>query len=86
MIYNERLLKRQKRQNHWVLNRTLFHQQVGLAVGDIESVQRNATLQRMAMQVSFVVEVEDKYPKIVTRRIYNPSLQLKPNAHKNKLR
>lgn len=28
---------------------------IGLAVGDIESVRRNAQLKRLAMQVSFVV-------------------------------
>lgn len=55
-------------------------------MGDIESVQRTATLQRMAMQVSFVAEVENKYPKFITRKIYNPSLELKPNAYKGKLR
>ncbi|KAL9969322.1 hypothetical protein ACROYT_G021521 [Oculina patagonica] len=58
---------------------------VGLAVGDIESVQRTATLQRMAMQVSFVAEVENKYPRFITRRIYNPLLELKPNARKGRL-
>ena len=57
-----------------------------MAVGDIESVQRTATLQRMAMQVSFVAEVEDKYPRFITRRIYNPSLELKPNSYKGKFR
>ena len=40
----------------------------------------------MAMQVSFVAEVEDKYPRFITRRIYNPSLELKPNAYRSKLR
>ncbi len=56
-----------------------------MAVGDIESVQRTATLQRMAMQVSFVAEVENKYPRFITRRIYNPLLELKPNARKGRL-
>ena len=62
-----------------------FNIQVGLAVGDIESVQRTATLQRMAMQVSFVAEVENKYPRFITRKIYKPLLELKPNAYKSKL-
>jgi len=59
---------------------------VGLAVGDIESVQRNATLQRMSMQVAFVAEVEDKYPRMITRKIYKPTFEIKPNARKNKFR
>lgn len=55
-------------------------------MGDIEAVQRNATLQRMAMQVAFVSEVENKYPRVITRRIYKPSVEVKPNACKNKFR
>lgn len=36
---------------------------IGLAVGDIESVQRNAKLKREAMQVQLHVELEKKMPK-----------------------
>ena len=64
----------------------LFPQKVGLAVGDIDSVRRNATLQRMAMQVAFVAEVENKYPRMITRRIYKPSIEIKPNVRQNKFR
>lgn len=64
----------------------LFPHKVGLAVGDIDSVRRNATLQRMAMQVAFVAEVENKYPRMITRRIYKPSIEIKPNVRQNKFR
>ena len=64
----------------------LFPQKVGLAVGDIDSVRRNATLQRMAMQVAFVAEVGNKYPRMITRRIYKPSIEIKPNVRQNKFR
>ncbi|XP_068698490.1 transient receptor potential cation channel subfamily A member 1-like isoform X2 [Montipora foliosa] len=57
---------------------------VGLAVGDIESVRRNATLERMAMQVAFVAEVENKYPRMLTRRIYKASIEIKPNVRQTK--
>lgn len=53
--------------------------QVGLAVGDIDSIQQNATLKRFAMQVEFVAEIEESYPRFITRRVYHPSLVVKPN-------
>lgn len=53
--------------------------QVGLAVGDIDSIQQNATLKRLAMQVEFVAEIEESYPRFITRRVYHPSLVVKPN-------
>jgi hypothetical protein len=36
---------------------------IGLAVGDIESVQRNARLKREAMQVQLHVDLERKLPR-----------------------
>ena len=56
-----------------------FYAQVGLAVGDIDSIQQNATLKRLAMQVEFVAEIEESYPRFVTRRVYHPSLVVRPN-------
>ena len=53
--------------------------QVGLAVGDIDSIQQNATLKRLAMQVQFVAEIEESYPRFITRRVYHPSLVVRPN-------
>lgn len=70
----------------FVMSIILMNLLVGLAVGDIDSVRRNATLQRMAMQVAFVAEVENKYPRMITRRIYKPSIEIKPNVRQNKFR
>ena len=56
-----------------------IYTQVGLAVGDIDSIQQNATLKRLAMQVEFVAEIEESYPRFVTRRVYHPSLVVRPN-------
>ena len=53
--------------------------QVGLAVGDIDAIQQNATLKRLAMQVEFVSEIEESYPRFITRRVYHPTLVIKPN-------
>ena len=37
--------------------------QIGLAVGDIEAVQKNARLKRLAMQVQLHTEIERKLPQ-----------------------
>ena len=46
-----------------------FLVQVGLAVGDIDTIQQSATLKRLAMQVEFVAEIEQSYPRFVTRQL-----------------
>lgn len=57
----------------------IFFVQVGLAVGDIDTIQQSATLKRLAMQVEFVAEIEQSYPRFVTRRLYHPTVILRPN-------
>lgn len=42
---------------------------IGLAVGDIESVRRNAQLKRLAMQVVLHTELERKMPKIILEKV-----------------
>lgn len=49
-------------------------QQVGLAVGDIESVQRFAYLRNKGKFVDFVYGVETRFPKFITRYFYKPQL------------
>ena len=63
----------------------VFPLQIGLAVGDINTVQRNANLRRLAMQVAFNAEVERKFPKFITRMVYKPVLVVKPNIIKHRL-
>lgn len=52
---------------------------VGLAVGDIDTIQQSATLKRLAMQVEFVAEIEQSYPRFVTQQFYHPIVTLRPN-------
>ena len=49
-------------------------------MGDIDAIRQNATLKRLAMQVEFVAEVEDRYPRVITRRVYQPTLVFRPNC------
>jgi transient receptor potential cation channel subfamily A member 1 len=56
-----------------------------LAVGDIESVRRNAQLKRLAMQVVLHSELERKLPQIWLEKIDKTELIEYPNEDKGKL-
>nr|XP_008191477.1 PREDICTED: transient receptor potential cation channel subfamily A member 1 isoform X2 [Tribolium castaneum] len=58
---------------------------IGLAVGDIESVRRNAQLKRLAMQVVLHTELERKLPKMLLERVDKCELIEYPNDTKCKL-
>ncbi|KAB0796783.1 hypothetical protein PPYR_10844 [Photinus pyralis] len=58
---------------------------IGLAVGDIESVRRNAQLKRLAMQVILHTELETKLPKMLLEKIDKSELIEFPNNTKCKL-
>ena len=64
------------RENFYSFSYCLFFSfsQVGLAVGDIESVQKYAFLRNKGKFVDFVVGVERNLPKFVTRRLHKPEL------------
>lgn len=46
---------------------------IGLAVGDIEAIQKTAFLRNKGKQITFIADVERKFPKFFTRRMYRPS-------------
>jgi len=58
---------------------------IGLAVGDIESVRRNAQLKRLAMQVVLHSELERKLPAFFLARVDKMELIEYPNESKCKL-
>ncbi|CAA9998410.1 unnamed protein product [Nesidiocoris tenuis] len=58
---------------------------IGLAVGDIESVRRNAQLKRLAMQVVLHTELERKVPQFLLERVHKTELIVYPNENKGKL-
>ena len=57
----------------------MFHLQVGLAVGDIDAIRRNAAFKRMAMQVMYIAKVENSFPRCISRRFRHPEVTLQPN-------
>lgn len=58
---------------------------IGLAVGDIESVRRNAQLKRLAMQVVLHTELERKLPQMWLERVDKMELIEYPNETKCKI-
>lgn len=58
---------------------------IGLAVGDIESVRRNAQLKRLAMQVVLHTELERKLPQMWLEKVDKIELIEYPNETKCKL-
>ncbi|CAH2035066.1 unnamed protein product, partial [Iphiclides podalirius] len=58
---------------------------IGLAVGDIESVRRNAQLKRLAMQVVLHTELERKLPRMLLEKIDKHELIEYPNSNQCKL-
>ncbi|XP_037549697.1 transient receptor potential cation channel subfamily A member 1b [Nematolebias whitei] len=57
----------------------LVNLMIGLAVGDIAEVQRNASLKRIAMQIDLHTALEDKLPYWLMKRVDKPSVIIYPN-------
>ncbi|GFO25172.1 transient receptor potential cation channel subfamily a member 1 [Plakobranchus ocellatus] len=53
---------------------------IGLAVGDIESVQRDARLKRLAMQVELHTSMESKMPMFIYKRVTMNEYKHYPNT------
>jgi len=49
----------------------VFSSQIGLAVGDIEAIQKTAFLRNKGRQITFIADIERKFPKFFTRRMYS---------------
>ena len=54
-------------------NGKCFHLQIGLAVGDIETIQKTAFLRNKGRQINFIADIERKFPKFFTRRMHLPT-------------
>jgi transient receptor potential cation channel subfamily A protein 1 len=52
---------------------------IGVAVGDIEKVQRNAYLKRIGLQVDLMYNIENNMPKFVQREVHVKRAVVKPN-------
>uniref|UniRef100_A0AAQ6IBA6 Ion transport domain-containing protein n=1 Tax=Anabas testudineus TaxID=64144 RepID=A0AAQ6IBA6_ANATE len=59
----------------------LVNLMIGLAVGDIAEVQRNAALKRIAMQIDLHTALEDKLPYWFMKRVDKRSITIYPNRN-----
>ncbi|KAL2085161.1 hypothetical protein ACEWY4_018481 [Coilia grayii] len=57
----------------------LMNLMIGLAVGDIAEVQRNACLKRIAMQIDLHTNLEEKLPYWLLKRVDKPTITVYPN-------
>uniref|UniRef100_A0AAQ4PR17 Transient receptor potential cation channel, subfamily A, member 1b n=1 Tax=Gasterosteus aculeatus aculeatus TaxID=481459 RepID=A0AAQ4PR17_GASAC len=63
----------------------LVNLMIGLAVGDIAEVQRNAALKRIGMQIELHTALEDKLPYWFMKRVDKRSLIIYPNRRCSKV-
>ncbi|XP_059390620.1 transient receptor potential cation channel subfamily A member 1-like [Carassius carassius] len=63
----------------------LMNLMIGLAVGDIAEVQRNAELKRIAMQIDLHTALEEKLPYWFLKRVDKPTITIYPNKCKKML-
>ncbi|XP_069125234.1 transient receptor potential cation channel subfamily A member 1-like isoform X2 [Argopecten irradians] len=52
---------------------------VGIAVGDIDKIQKEAYLTRLSLQIQMLCSYEATFPRIVQRKLYKRRFELKPN-------
>ncbi|XP_060756563.1 transient receptor potential cation channel subfamily A member 1b [Neoarius graeffei] len=64
----------------------LMNLMIGLAVGDIAEVQRNAALKRIAMQINLHTNLEEKLPYWLMKRVDKHSITVYPNKKCAKFR
>uniref|UniRef100_A0A8C2IZP4 Transient receptor potential cation channel, subfamily A, member 1b n=1 Tax=Cyprinus carpio TaxID=7962 RepID=A0A8C2IZP4_CYPCA len=64
----------------------LMNLMIGLAVGDIAEVQRNAELKRIAMQVNLHTALEKKLPYWFLKRVDKPTITIYPNKFRTRLK
>ena len=56
---------------------------IGLAVGDIETVRRNASMKRLAMQIEHHTDLERRLPKQILNRVRKIEVYEYPNKRNN---
>ena len=57
----------------------MISSQVGLAVGDTETMKKFTTIKRLAMQIEYQIEIEEALPSFLTRTVYETLYVERPN-------
>lgn len=63
-----------------IMSISLMNLLIGLAVGDIEAVKKNAELKRLKTQIESLSQFEDRIPFRIRERFYAPKMVLYPNS------
>ncbi|KAL9957509.1 hypothetical protein ACROYT_G039148 [Oculina patagonica] len=63
-----------------IMSISLMNLLIGLAVGDIESVRKNAELKRLKTQIEAISQFENKLPFSIRERLYVSKVVLWPNS------
>ncbi|XP_067043687.1 transient receptor potential cation channel subfamily A member 1-like isoform X3 [Acropora muricata] len=66
-----------------VMSLSFMNLLIGLAVGDIEAVQKNAELKRLKTQIEAIHQFEEKLPTRCLEKLYKSRLIMKPNSQSN---
>lgn len=61
----------------------LMNMLVGLAVGDIDMIQKKSVMERYVMQVELLLEIEESLPKWILRRVQVDKYEEFPNRRSN---
>lgn len=62
-----------------IVHTGLVSLQVGLAVGDTETMKKFATIKRLGMQIEYQIEIEEACPHFIGRKCYRMVYVEKPN-------
>ncbi|KAK2571650.1 Transient receptor potential cation channel subfamily A member 1 [Acropora cervicornis] len=66
-----------------VMSLSFMNLLIGLAVGDIEAVQKNAEIKRLKTQIEAIHQFEEKLPTRCLEKLYKSRLIMKPNSQSN---
>lgn len=61
----------------------LMNMLIGLAVGDIDTIQKKSVMERYVMQVELLLEIEESLPKWILRRVQVDKYEEFPNRRSN---
>ncbi|XP_064641028.1 transient receptor potential cation channel subfamily A member 1-like isoform X2 [Lineus longissimus] len=55
---------------------------VGVAIGDIDSIQKNSYIKRLELQMHVIKDMEGDFPKALQRKLWRKQYSVKPNKSK----
>jgi len=69
---------------YFLMSILLTNMLIGLAVGDIDKIQKDAEIKRMAMEIANYYDLERKMPKPIFDRVFETEFSVYTNKTVNK--